>query len=76
MGPLKRDLKRQRINFSTVAQGRSGLGLDAQRATIAQFATAEGLEIAEHAGAGLSWRGNSARWQLVSEQLRNVLARG
>jgi DNA invertase Pin-like site-specific DNA recombinase len=34
------------IRVSTVAQGKSGLGLEAQRATIAAFAKAEGLEIA------------------------------
>jgi DNA invertase Pin-like site-specific DNA recombinase len=37
------------LRVSTREQGRSGLGLDAQRSTIARFAEAEGLEIiAEH----------------------------
>jgi DNA invertase Pin-like site-specific DNA recombinase len=35
------------IRVSTSAQGRSGLGLEAQRAAIAQFAKSEGLEISE-----------------------------
>jgi DNA invertase Pin-like site-specific DNA recombinase len=33
------------IRVSTAGQAKSGLGLEAQRATIAQFAAAEGLEI-------------------------------
>lgn len=37
------------IRVSTQAQGRSGLGIEAQRETIARFATAEGMTIvAEH----------------------------
>lgn len=35
------------VRVSTSSQGRSGLGLEAQRAAIAQFAKAEGLEVAE-----------------------------
>jgi len=35
------------IRVSTTAQGRSGLGLEVQRAAIAQFASAEGLELSE-----------------------------
>jgi DNA invertase Pin-like site-specific DNA recombinase len=35
------------VRVSTSAQGRSGLGLEAQRAAIARFASAEGLEVAE-----------------------------
>jgi DNA invertase Pin-like site-specific DNA recombinase len=35
------------VRVSTTQQGRSGLGLEAQRAAIAQFAKAEGLEVAE-----------------------------
>lgn len=35
------------VRVSTTAQGRSGLGLEAQRAAIAQFAKAEGLEVSE-----------------------------
>src|SRR5579859_4300003 len=34
------------VRVSTSAQGRSGLGLEAQRATIARFAQAEGLDVA------------------------------
>ena len=33
------------IRVSTAQQGRSGLGLDAQREAISQFAKTEGLEI-------------------------------
>jgi DNA invertase Pin-like site-specific DNA recombinase len=33
------------LRVSTAQQGKSGLGLEAQRATITQFAAAEGLEI-------------------------------
>jgi DNA invertase Pin-like site-specific DNA recombinase len=33
------------VRVSTSAQGRSGLGLEAQRAAIARFAEAEGLEV-------------------------------
>lgn len=35
------------VRVSTSSQGRSGLGLEAQRAAIAQFAKAEGLEVSE-----------------------------
>jgi DNA invertase Pin-like site-specific DNA recombinase len=35
------------VRVSTSAQGRSGLGLEAQRAAIARFAEAEGLDVAE-----------------------------
>ena len=35
------------VRVSTTSQGRSGLGLEAQRAAIAQFAKAEGLEVSE-----------------------------
>jgi DNA invertase Pin-like site-specific DNA recombinase len=35
------------VRVSTSAQGRSGLGLEAQRAAIARFASAEGLEVTE-----------------------------
>src|SRR3569833_2888935 len=35
------------IRVSTTAQGRSGLGLEVQRAAIAQFASAEGLDLSE-----------------------------
>jgi DNA invertase Pin-like site-specific DNA recombinase len=35
------------VRVSTSAQGRSGLGLEAQRAAIARFAKAEGLEVSE-----------------------------
>jgi len=35
------------VRVSTSAQGRSGLGLEAQRAAIARFAETEGLEVAE-----------------------------
>jgi DNA invertase Pin-like site-specific DNA recombinase len=35
------------IRVSTQKQGKSGLGLEAQKATIARFATQEGLEIVE-----------------------------
>jgi DNA invertase Pin-like site-specific DNA recombinase len=35
------------IRVSTATQGRSGLGLEAQRAAIAQFAKSEGLEVSE-----------------------------
>ena len=35
------------VRVSTAAQGRSGLGLDAQRAAIARFAKAEGLAVSE-----------------------------
>ncbi len=35
------------VRVSTSAQGRSGLGLEAQRATIARFAQAEGLDVAQ-----------------------------
>jgi DNA invertase Pin-like site-specific DNA recombinase len=35
------------VRVSTSAQGRSGLGLEAQRAAIARFASAEGLDVAE-----------------------------
>lgn len=35
------------VRVSTASQGRSGLGLEAQRAAIAQFAKAEGLEVSE-----------------------------
>lgn len=35
------------VRVSTSQQGRSGLGLEAQRAAIAQFAKAEGLEVSE-----------------------------
>ena len=34
------------IRVSTAGQAKSGLGLEAQRATIAQFAAAEGLGVA------------------------------
>ena len=37
------------LRVSTVGQGRTGLGIEAQRAAIARFAEAEGLELlAEH----------------------------
>jgi DNA invertase Pin-like site-specific DNA recombinase len=35
------------VRVSTTAQGRSGLGLEAQRAAIAQFAKSEGWEVSE-----------------------------
>jgi len=35
------------VRVSTSAQGRSGLGLEAQRAAIARFAEAEGLEVTQ-----------------------------
>lgn len=35
------------VRVSTTAQGRSGLGLEAQRAAITQFARSEGLEVLE-----------------------------
>src|ERR1700693_3842565 len=35
------------VRVSTAAQGRSGLGLEAQRAAIARFAQAEGLDITQ-----------------------------
>jgi DNA invertase Pin-like site-specific DNA recombinase len=35
------------VRVSTTAQGRSGLGLEAQRAAIARFAAAEGLDVAQ-----------------------------
>jgi DNA invertase Pin-like site-specific DNA recombinase len=35
------------VRVSTTAQGRSGLGLEAQRAAIAHFARSEGLEVSE-----------------------------
>ncbi|HEY6482947.1 MAG TPA: recombinase family protein, partial [Steroidobacteraceae bacterium] len=35
------------VRVSTTSQGRSGLGLEAQRAAIAHFAKSEGLEVAE-----------------------------
>jgi DNA invertase Pin-like site-specific DNA recombinase len=35
------------VRVSTTSQGRSGLGLEAQRAAIAQFAKSEGLELSE-----------------------------
>jgi DNA invertase Pin-like site-specific DNA recombinase len=43
--PLKTVVAYERV--STVGQGKSGLGLDAQRAAIARFAQQEGLHIAE-----------------------------
>jgi DNA invertase Pin-like site-specific DNA recombinase len=35
------------VRVSTASQGRSGLGLEAQRAAIAQFAKSEGLEVSD-----------------------------
>ena len=35
------------VRVSTASQGRSGLGLEAQRAAIARFAEAEGLDVTQ-----------------------------
>ena len=40
------------VRLSTARQGRSGLGLEAQRAALARFAEAEGFDIAASASAG------------------------
>ena len=60
------------IRVSTVAQGRSGLGLEAQRATIAQFGAAEGLEIAREFVEVETGKGSDALER--RPQLRQALA--
>jgi DNA invertase Pin-like site-specific DNA recombinase len=61
------------LRVSTAQQGKSGLGLEAQRATITQFAAAEGLEIT---GEFVEVETGKAatRWQARRPQLRQALA--
>src|SRR5258708_36291187 len=60
------------IRVSTVAQGKSGLGLEAQRATIAAFAKSEGLEVAREFVEVETGKGSDALER--RPQLRQALA--
>jgi DNA invertase Pin-like site-specific DNA recombinase len=60
------------IRVSTVAQGKSRLGLEAQRATIAQFAAAEDLEVAREFVEVETGKGSDALER--RPQLRQALA--
>jgi Resolvase, N terminal domain len=60
------------LRVSTTQQGKSGLGLEAQRATIAQFAAAEGLEIAREFVEVETGKGSDALER--RPQLRQALA--
>jgi DNA invertase Pin-like site-specific DNA recombinase len=60
------------IRVSTAGQAKSGLGLEVQRATIAQFAAAEGLEIAREFVEVETGKGSDALER--RPQLRQALA--
>ena len=64
------------LRVSTTQQGKSGLGLEAQRAAIAQFAAAEGLEITREFVEVETGKGSDAlerrhSFAKPSQQLRN-----
>ncbi len=65
------------IRVSTSQQGRSGLGIEAQRAAIVRFADAEGFEVAAEFVEIETGKGSDAldrRRALISERTKSALA--